>query len=67
MKNSRTKPTAAALRYWSRKTGCKISVIEADAGDFPELLYQLIDPRVGRVGSPEPWQWTLEELRMRAG
>jgi len=65
MKMHNQKPTVSALRYWSKKTGCTISVIDADDGVFPEPLYQLIDPRVGLIGAPAPWQWTLDELRMR--
>jgi hypothetical protein len=61
-----TNNSASSLRYWARKSGCKVVPIEPDEGEGLEPLYQITHPSIGLIGEPAPLCDTLAELRMRS-
>ena len=59
------KRLAYPLGYYAELAGIKVKVVKSD-DDFEPQYFQIIDHRNLKVGTPAPYQETLDELRIQA-
>jgi hypothetical protein len=51
--------------YYAELAGIKVKVVKSD-DDFEPQYFQIFDHRNLKVGTPAPYQETLDELRIQA-